>query len=75
VTGWIARRGWRALSAIAAIAAIAITVIVFAVPGRSPSGAFPRSAPCGRTRQLAARQAAQRDCRAVLPACAAADRW
>ena len=41
MTGWIARRGWRALSAIAAIAAIAITVIVFAVPGRSPSGAFP----------------------------------
>jgi hypothetical protein len=41
VTEWISRRGWRALSAIAAIAAITITVIVFAMPARSPSGAFP----------------------------------
>jgi hypothetical protein len=41
VTEWILRRGWRALAAVAALAAIAITVIVFAVPGRSPSGEFP----------------------------------
>jgi hypothetical protein len=41
VTDRIARRGWPALAAVAALAAIAITVIVFAVPGRSPSGAFP----------------------------------
>jgi alpha/beta hydrolase fold len=36
---------------------------------------IPRSAPSGRTRQLAAPQAAQRDCGAVLPALAAADRF
>ena len=41
MTEWIVRRGWRALAAVGALAAIAVTVIVFAVPGRSPSGAFP----------------------------------
>lgn len=40
MTDRIARRGWHALAAIAGRAAIAITVIMFAVPGRSPSGAF-----------------------------------
>ncbi len=39
MTDRIARRGWPALAAVAALAAV--TVIVFAVPGRSPSGAFP----------------------------------
>ena len=39
-----ARTTWRgryALAGLAAMAAIAITVIVFALPGRSPGGAFP----------------------------------
>jgi hypothetical protein len=41
VTGYIPRLGWHALATIAALAAIAITVIAFAMPGRSSSGAFP----------------------------------
>ena len=41
MTGWIARRGSPELAAVAALAAVAITVIVLAVPGRSPSGSFP----------------------------------
>ena len=37
----IARRGRYALAAIAAIAAIAVTLVAFALPGRSPGQAFP----------------------------------
>jgi hypothetical protein len=37
----IARRVWHVLAVIAVMTAIAITVIAFALPGRSPSGAFP----------------------------------
>jgi hypothetical protein len=41
VAEWIVRRGWRPLAAVAALAAIAVTVIVFAMLGRPPGGAFP----------------------------------
>lgn len=41
MTDRIARRGWHALAVIAGVVAIAITVIAFALPGRSARGAFP----------------------------------
>jgi hypothetical protein len=41
VTARTARRGGYALAAIAAIAAIAVTVVAFALAGRSPRQAFP----------------------------------
>src|ERR1700730_11052255 len=48
-----ARRGWQALAVIAAVAA-AITIVAFALPGRSPGQAFPQlhpgAAPAGWSR-------------------------
>jgi hypothetical protein len=41
VTVRTARRGRYALAAIAAVAAIAVTLVAFALPGRSPRQAFP----------------------------------
>jgi hypothetical protein len=45
VTARTARRGWYALAAIAATAALAITIVAFALPGRSPGRAFPPLVP------------------------------
>jgi hypothetical protein len=45
VTTRTARRGRYALAAIAATAALVITIVAFALPGRSPGRAFPRLVP------------------------------
>jgi hypothetical protein len=45
VTARTARRGKYALAAIAATAALVITIVAFALPGRSPGRAFPRLVP------------------------------
>jgi hypothetical protein len=45
VTARTARRGWYALAAIVAAAALAITIVAFALPGRSPGRAFPALVP------------------------------
>ena len=45
MTARTARRGWYALAAIAATAALAITIVAFALPGRSPGRSFPPLVP------------------------------
>ena len=45
MTARTARRGWYALAAIVAAAALAITIVAFALPGRSPGRAFPPLVP------------------------------
>ena len=45
MTARTARRGKYALAAIAATAALVITIVAFALPGRSPGRAFPRLVP------------------------------
>ena len=45
MTARTARRGWYALAAIVAAAALAITIVAFALPGRSPGRAFPALVP------------------------------
>ena len=45
MTARTARRGWYALAAIVATAALAITIVAFALPGRSPGRAFPPLVP------------------------------